>query len=296
MSSGTLLTKQSHPPGSSPATSVATPNLVAHEIERTLSCAQVYLSTSATSSVRVGLSTFTPEQLTENVKTVVEGIVERFVTKKWRNVRAIHIKGPNTMALPVWLAEQLWIDEEDVLLEEKVKQRAMNVNSRGPKKHIKKKENFEDESKANTDEAGKKIRKVVDREFSKEMKERREKLQDQKEELRIAIAKDKTPKSEGGYQAAKWDKKRKAEDEEKAVTAGQKRSRRGKRQLPGAEDAEDSGVRERKSGADDRSETKSKSGKSEDGHKAETENTKERKDGADTKNMLKRAKTVSLAS
>lgn len=296
MSSGTLLIKQSQPPGSSPAASVATPDLVAHEIERTLCCAQVYLSPSATSSVRVGLSSFTPEQLTENVQTVVEGIVERFVTKKWRNVRAIHIKGPNTMALPVWLAEQLWIDEEDVLLEEEVKQRAMNVNSRGSKKHIKKKENFEDESKANTDEGGKKIRKVVDREFSKEMKERREKLREQKEELRIAIVKDKTPKSEGGYQAANGDKKRKAEDEEKAVMAGQKRSRRGKRQLPGVEHAEDSGVRERKSGADDSSETKSKSGKSEDGHKAETEGTKERKDGADTKKMLKRAKTVSLAS
>lgn len=295
MRSGTFLITQSHPPGSIPAASVATPDLVAHEIERTLSCAQVYLSPSATSSVRVGLSSFTPEQLTENVKTVVDGIVERFITKKWRNVRAIHIKGPNTMALPVWLADQLWIDEEDVLLEEEVRQRT-NVNPRGSKKHIKKKENFEDESKAFTDEAGKKIRKVVDREFSIEMKERREKLRQQKEELRMAIAEDKTPKSEGGDQAANADKKRKAEDDEKAVTAGQKRRRRGKRQIPRGEDAADSGVRERNSEANDSSETKPKSGRSEDGHKAETEGTKKRKDGTDTKRKLKRAKTVSLAS
>lgn len=295
MSSGTSLTTQSHPPGLSPAASVATPDLVAHEIERTLSCAQVYLSPSATSSVRVGLSSFTPEQLTENVETVVDGIVERFVTKKWRNVRAIHIKGPNTMALPVWLADKLWIDEEDVLLEEEVKQKA-NVNPRGSKKHIKKKENFEDETKAITDEAGKKIRKVVDKEFSKEMKERREKLREQKEELRMAIAEDKTPKSEEGDQAANGDKKRKAEAEEKAVTAGKKRRRRGKRQLPRGEDAADSGVRERNSEADDCSETKPKSGRSEDGHKAETEGTKKTKDGTDTKRKLKRAKTVSLVS
>lgn len=295
MSSGTFLKTQSHPPGSSPAASVATHDLLAHEIERTLSCAQVYLSPSATSSVRVGLSSFTPEQLTENVKTVVDGIVERFVTKKWRNVRSIHIKGPNTMALPVWLADQLWIDEEDVLLEEEVEQRAMNVKPRS-KKHIKKKENFEDESKAITDEVEKNIRKVVDREFSKEMKERREKLREQKEELRMAIAEDKTPQSEGGDQAANGEKKRKAEDEEKAVTAGQKRRRRGKKQLPGGEDAADSGVRERKGEADDSSDTRPKSGRSEGGHKAEMEGTKKRNDGTDTKKKLERAKTVSLAS
>lgn len=295
MSSGTVLKTHSHPPGSSPAASVATPDLLAHEIERTLSCAQVYLSPSATSSVRVGLSSFTPEQLTENVETVVHGIVERFVTKKWRNVRSIHIKGANTMALPVWLADQLWINEEDVLLEEEVEQRAMNVNPRS-KKHIKKKENFEDESKAITDEAGKNIREVVDREFSKEMKERREKLREQKEELRMAIAEDKTPRSEGGDQQANGDKKRKAEDEEKAVTAGQKRRRRGKKQLPGGEDAADSGVKERKSEANDSSETRPKSGTSEDGPKAEMGATMKRNDGTDTKKKLERAKTVSLAS
>lgn len=295
-SRGTSLITQSHPTGSSPAASVATPDLLAYEIERTLSCAQVYLSPSATSSVRVGLSSFTPEQLTENVKTVVDGIVERFITKKWRNVRAIHIKGPNTMALPVWLADQLWIDQEDVLLEEEVEQRAMNVNPGASKKHIKKKENFGDESKVIIVEAGKIIRKVVDREFSKEMNERREKLLEQKEELRMAIAKDKTPKSEGGDLTAHGVKKRKAEDEETAVTAGQKRRGRGKRQLPGEEDAADSGVRERKSGADDSPESKPKSGRSENRHKAETEGSKKRKDGTDTKKKLKRARTVSLVS
>lgn len=294
-SSGTLLITQLHPPSSNSAVSVATPVHFAHEIERTLSCAQVYLSPSVTSSVRVGLSSFTPGQLTENVKTVVDGIVERFVTKKWRNVRAIHIKGPNTMALPVWLADQLWIDEEDVLLEEEVKQRAVNVKLKGSKKHIKKKGNFEDESQAVTDDAGRKIRKVVDREFSKEMKERREKLQEQKEELRMAISEGKTPKSEGEYQAANVDKKRKAEHEDKTETTGQKR-RRGKRQLPGGEDDADSGARERKGEGGDSIGTRPKSWRSEDGGKAETDGTKQGQDGTDTKRKLKRAKTLSLAS
>lgn len=292
-SSGTLLIPESKFPGSNTAASVATPLRFAHEIERTLSCAQVHLSPSVTSSVRVGLSSFTPEQLTENVKTVVDGIVERFVTKKWRNVRAIHIKGPNTMALPVWLADQLWIDEVDVLSEEEAKQRVVNVNHRGTKKHIKKNGISESGSKAVIGDAGKKIRKVIDGGFSKEMKERREKLREQKEELRLVMAEGKTLKSEGGDQAVTGANKRKAEDEEKTETAGQKRRRR--RQQPGNGDAADSGAREPKSAGDNHIETRPKSRRSEDGHKAEMEGSKQRQDGTDTKKKSKRAKNVSLA-
>lgn len=294
-SSGTLLTTQSQKLGSNSAVSVATPLHFAKEIERTLSCAQVYLSPTVTSSVRVGLSSFTPEQLTENVKTVVDGMVERFVTKKWRNVRAIHIKGPNTMALPVWLADQLWIDENDVLVEEEANQRAVNLNHRSGKKHTKKKGYFESESKAVIDDSRKKIKKVIDGGFPKEMKERREKFREQKEELRMVIEEGKKPKSQGGEQAVTEAKKRKAEDDEKTETAGQKRSRRGKRQQPGGGDAAGSVARGRKSEGDDNIETRPKYRRVKDGRKAETEGTELRQDGTDTKKSSKRAKTVSLA-
>lgn len=294
MSSKTLLIQQSHPSSNS-AAPIGSPRHIAHAIERTLSCAQVYLSPSVTSSVRVGLSSFTPEQLTENVETVVDGIVERFVTKKWRNVRSIHIKGPNTMALPVWLADQLWIEKEDVLSEEEAKQRAVNANHRGTKKNKNKKGSFESESKAVIDDSGKKTRKVIDGEFSKEMKERREKLREQKEELRMAMAEGKTPKSEGGDQAVAGPKKRKVEDGEKTETAGQKRRRRGKRQQSGDGDAADSGAREPKSAGDDNTETRPKSRRREVGDKAEMEGTKQRQDGTDTKKKSKRTKTISLA-
>ena len=45
----------------------------------------------------------------------------RFVPKKWRGVRGIHVKGPETAALPIWLADELWADEGDVLNEEEAK-------------------------------------------------------------------------------------------------------------------------------------------------------------------------------
>ncbi|KAK4891182.1 hypothetical protein LTR28_002504, partial [Elasticomyces elasticus] len=58
--------------------------------------------------------------LRDNIEAVVTGLVEKYVPKQWRGVRAFHIKGPNTMALPIWLADELWEDEADVLEEPKV--------------------------------------------------------------------------------------------------------------------------------------------------------------------------------
>ena len=94
---------------------VASPLIVAKEIERTLHCAPVQLAPAATAAIRVGFSNFSPQQLTENVEAVVKGLTDKFVSKGWRNIRAIHIKGANTMSMPIWLASELWEDEADVV-------------------------------------------------------------------------------------------------------------------------------------------------------------------------------------
>lgn len=107
--------KKSNSQENSKTKSVAPPLQIAKEIERTLSCTFVYLSPAVTTAIRVGLSTFTPTQVEENVDAVVQGMVNKFIPKGWRNIRSVHIKGPNTMALPIWLAEELWTDEGDVL-------------------------------------------------------------------------------------------------------------------------------------------------------------------------------------
>ncbi|KAJ5562344.1 Ribosomal protein L1 [Penicillium sp. DV-2018c] len=95
--------------------SFASPLIVAKEIERTLNCASVQLAPSTTAAVRVGTSKFTLEQLSENIAAVVDGLTEKFVAKGWRNIKALHIKGANTMALPIWLADELWVDDANVL-------------------------------------------------------------------------------------------------------------------------------------------------------------------------------------
>lgn len=168
--------------------SVAQPAQAAREIERALSAAQVHLSPSATTAVRVGLANFTPQQLQENIEAIVTGFVDKFVTNKWRNVRAIHIKGPNTMALPIWLAEELWVDEADVLNAEEA---AKAIEAGNQKVHKRPKRELEEggETKGgNGDEResrkSKRVKGAGESGMSEEMLRRREKLRLQKAEAR----------------------------------------------------------------------------------------------------------------
>ncbi|KAJ5716023.1 uncharacterized protein N7483_013204 [Penicillium malachiteum] len=93
----------------------ATPLIVAKEIERTLSCAAVHLAPSTTAAIRVGSSKFTAEQLSENIAATVQGMTDKFISKGWRNIKALHVKGANTMAMPIWLASELWVEDADVV-------------------------------------------------------------------------------------------------------------------------------------------------------------------------------------
>lgn len=91
------------------------PAELAAEITKALTSALVHLAPSVTTAVKVGIASQKPAQLQANIEAVVDGLVEKFVPQKWRNVRAVHIKGPNTAALPIWLTEELWAEETQVL-------------------------------------------------------------------------------------------------------------------------------------------------------------------------------------
>ncbi|KAL9000392.1 MAG: hypothetical protein Q9169_000909 [Polycauliona sp. 2 TL-2023] len=171
---------------------LAPPLQVAKEVEKTINCALVHLSPANNTAVRVGYSSFTAQQIAENVEAVVAGLVERFIPQKWRNIRAVHIKGPNTMALPIWLADELWVDEADVL--EKQEEKAIGLKSGADPGGKKRKESAlvlaadgDDgrvSKRARGEEATngekKKRRRVEETDLSTEMRERREKLREQK--------------------------------------------------------------------------------------------------------------------
>lgn len=88
---------------------------MAREIGKALNSALVSLSPTTNTAVRIGWATFTPEQIADNVDAVVTSLVDKWVAEKWRNVRSIYIKGPETAALPIWLTDELWMGDKDVI-------------------------------------------------------------------------------------------------------------------------------------------------------------------------------------
>lgn len=98
-----------------PQNVVGTPQGVAKEIETALSSTYLSMSASANTSIKIGKLSQTPKQLAENTAAVVSAITDKHIPQGWRNIRSLHIKGPSTKALPIWLAEELWVDETQVL-------------------------------------------------------------------------------------------------------------------------------------------------------------------------------------
>ncbi|ORY10032.1 ribosomal protein L1p/L10e family-domain-containing protein [Clohesyomyces aquaticus] len=93
----------------------ATPEELARSIEGALKSTPLNLSSSVNTTIKIGTMSMTAEQISQNVDAVVAALTTKFIPKGWRNIRALHIKGPTTMSLPIWLADELWVDEEQVL-------------------------------------------------------------------------------------------------------------------------------------------------------------------------------------
>jgi ribosome biogenesis protein UTP30 len=159
-----------------------------------LSCALVSLSPSTNTSVRIGYAGWSPEKVAENIETVANEVITKFVPQKWKNIRAIHIKGPETASLPIWLAEELWTNDNDVLAEAVEETKAITS---GETPNIGKKrkalEPAHEEPKV-----GKKAKKVKapelpqgnDKNLDKEISLRKERLKKQKEEAAASVEDD----------------------------------------------------------------------------------------------------------
>jgi ribosome biogenesis protein UTP30 len=171
------------------------PQKLAAEIEKTLKAALVALSPSTLTSVRVGFAGWSGEMLAENITAAANELITKFVPKKWRGVRAIHIKGPETTALPIWLADELWIDEADILEDGTEETKAIEAPNVGKKR--KAVEVAEEEPKD-----GKKVKKAKtvplpesnDNNLNKEIALRKERLKKQKAAAAASVE-DEVPKA-----------------------------------------------------------------------------------------------------
>ncbi len=102
-------------PSEDHSATVASPSIVAKEIQSALNAVPISLRPGTNAAVRVGRASFTPTQLSENIATVAPALIDRYVARGWRNVKGIHIKSPNSAALPIWLADDLWVADDDVV-------------------------------------------------------------------------------------------------------------------------------------------------------------------------------------
>lgn len=94
---------------------VADPDVIARQIEKALACVPVSLSPGFNIAVRIGLETFSADQLKDNITAATAAIIEKHVVSGWKNVKSIHIKSPTSIALPIWLAEDLWVENTTAL-------------------------------------------------------------------------------------------------------------------------------------------------------------------------------------
>ncbi|PVH85908.1 ribosomal protein L1 [Cadophora sp. DSE1049] len=174
---------------------------VAAEVEKALSSAIVSLTPSTQTAVRVGYSSWSAEKLAANVEAVALGLIENHVPKKWRGVRSILVKGPETAALPIWLADELWVDEKDVLGEEEASKITAQANiGKKRKSGVLEGVNAAIQAGETKVEGGKKSKKQKvlkesnDDNLDKEIKMRKEKLKRQKEEAAGEAGADDMPK------------------------------------------------------------------------------------------------------
>ncbi|CAK7214613.1 proteasome-interacting protein cic1 [Sporothrix bragantina] len=96
--------------------SARTPEQIAAEIEKAISSAVVHLSASESTSVKIGLAGWPAAHVAANAEAVAREVVGKYVPQKWSSVKSIFIKGPSTMAVPIWQTDELWLEgSKDVL-------------------------------------------------------------------------------------------------------------------------------------------------------------------------------------
>lgn len=115
LTAGAYVDKTAKKDSKEPQNVVGTPQGVAKEIETALNSTYLSMSASANTSIRVGTLSMTAQQLTENTSAVVAAIIPKHIEQGWRNIRSLHLKGPATKALPIWLADELWTDDAQIL-------------------------------------------------------------------------------------------------------------------------------------------------------------------------------------
>lgn len=111
----------------------STPEHLFKEIEQVYSSTYLHLSPGTCTSIKCGAICQTPEQIAENIEIITNTLAEKFVKNGWKGIRGFHIKTNESIALPIWLCENVFDADVDKVKEiDKIvnykKRKANNLN------------------------------------------------------------------------------------------------------------------------------------------------------------------------
>ena len=71
------------------------------ELETAITSTYLHLTSGPCSSVKIGLAGQGPSALTENASQIIKQVIEK-IPGGWDNIKVIHVKTPDSLALPVY--------------------------------------------------------------------------------------------------------------------------------------------------------------------------------------------------
>ncbi len=184
---------------------------IAREIQKAVGAVVVHLAPTASTAIKVALAGWPATHVAANVEAVCREFVGKYVPQQWNNVRTIFIKGPRTMAMPIWETDELWLEGgKDVLaagsaeleaLEAKQAAKREKANVGKKRKAVEdtadtkaeppakkgKKDNKKDNKKDSKKEKGKAVPESNDNDLDKHIAAQKEKLKKQKKVAKKAM-------------------------------------------------------------------------------------------------------------
>ncbi|KAG4301706.1 hypothetical protein PCANB_001857 [Pneumocystis canis] len=116
----------------------STPEHLSKEVEKAYSSTYLHLSPGTCTSIKCGAICQTPEQISENIQIIINILVQKFIKNGWKGVRGFHIKTSESIALPIWLNENVFDPDIDKIKEtlitttENKKRKLNNLNEKDP--------------------------------------------------------------------------------------------------------------------------------------------------------------------
>ena len=108
-----------------------TANNLKKQIGRARDATYMYLGFGPSLGIRAARLAFEENQIVENIMAVIKSVGEK-VPRKWKNIQALYIKTPNSVALPIYskLEEEADLDDEEEEIESKSTKQTENKKKR----------------------------------------------------------------------------------------------------------------------------------------------------------------------